>query len=464
MAIRQKDLHRTRPSRPKGPKRPKPQRAHSRERGILQPLPRGVATGRVLLLITALLVTFGTIMVASASEGQAAANGGSTWSIMIHDIVYLLFGIFALYVAARLRLDRLVRSAPIIILFGIGLLLAVKAIGVTTNGGKRWLNLHAIYLQPSELFKLFAVLFVAWLVQQHHDELGNWRQLAIWTLPITIGCGLIVIEPDLGTSSVVVIIVFTMLAVGGLAKRMLARIALLVVSVFGVYMASKPYSASRFFSFLHPNSNLLSGGYQLQQSRIGLGAGGVAGLGLGHSREKWGLLPNPHTDFIFTIIGEELGLIGTLLVIALFIAFLFAALRIAQRCSNSVYRLIAVGITTWIAVEALINIASVVGWWAVTGIPLPFFSYGGTALITELAAVGLLYNIAHDHSHSNDVTIREHRLTNFRETIERTTAPRQSPRQRAAQTPPPRAQSPRSRAPQSPRPRPRPPQDPRRGR
>jgi len=387
-------------------------------------MPRGVATGRVLLLITTLLVTFGTIAVASASEGQASANGGSAWSIMIHDLVYLGFGIFALYLASRVRLDRLLRSAPLLIMIGLGLLLAVRAVGVSSNGGTRWLNLHVIYLQPSELFKLFTVLFIAWLIQYHHNELGHWRQLALWTVPVTFGCALIVIEPDIGTTSVVVIIAFAMLAVGGLSRKMLGRITALVLVAFAAYMVSKPYSASRFWSFLHPNNNLLSGGYQLAQSRIGLGAGGVAGLGLGHSREKWGLLPNPHTDFIFTIIGEELGLIGTLVVIALFVAFLFAALRIAQQCTNSVYRLVAVGITTWIAVEALINIASVVGWWAVTGIPLPFFSYGGTALITELAAVGLLYNIAHDRTHSGDVTIREHRLTNFRETIERKTAPR----------------------------------------
>jgi cell division protein FtsW len=187
----------------------------------------------------------------------------------------------------------------------------------------------------------------------------------------------------------------------------------------GGYLLAEPYSAKRFFSFLHPNANLLGSGYQLVQSKIGLGAGGVTGLGLGHSREKWGLLPNPHTDFIFTIVGEELGLIGTLAVIALFLAFLMAAVRIAQRCSNQVYRLIAIGITTWIAVEALINIASVVGWWAVTGVPLPFFSYGGTALITELASVGLLYNIAHDRSKTGDLTIREYRLTSFRETLPR---------------------------------------------
>jgi cell division protein FtsW len=429
VAIRQRDL-RDAPRTRRAEATPRP-----KERGLFQPMPRGVASGRVLLLVTTLLVTFGTIAVASASEGQASANGGSTWSIMIHDLVYLGFGIVALYLASRVRLDRLVRSAPLLIVIGLGLLLAVRAIGVSSNGGTRWLNLHVIYLQPSELFKLFSVLFIAWLVQHHHNELGHWRQLALWTVPVTFGCALIVIEPDIGTTSVVVIIVFAMLAVGGLSKKMLVRITALVLSAFGAYMVSKPYSASRFWSFLHPNNNLLSGGYQLSQSRIGLGAGGVAGLGLGHSREKWGLLPNPHTDFIFTIIGEELGLIGTLFVIALFIAFLFAAVRIAQQCTNSVYRLVAVGITTWIAVEALINIASVVGWWAVTGIPLPFFSYGGTALITELAAVGLLYNIAHDRSHSGDVTIREHRLTNFRETIERKTARRAAARTRSTNDP-----------------------------
>jgi cell division protein FtsW len=165
----------------------------------------------------------------------------------------------------------------------------------------------------------------------------------------------------------------------------------------------------------------------------------VTGLGLGHSREKWGLLPNPHTDFIFTIIGEELGLVGTLAVIALFTAFLMVAVRIAQRCSNQVYRLVAVGITTWIMVEALINIASVVGWWAVTGVPLPFFSYGGTALITELAAVGILYNIAHDTTRTGDLTIREHRVTNFRAALERS-RPASAPTRVAS----PRSPSPRS--------------------
>ena len=403
------------PTRERVRQSPKPRRV----RGFLHPLPRGNATGRLLLIITTALVIFGTIFVASSSEGQAAANDGTAFSIMVHDVAYLCLGVFAWYVAARVRLDRLLKSAPLLVLSGLFLLLAVKAIGVTSNGGKRWLNLHVINLQPSELFKLFSVVFIAWLVQHHHDELDNWKQLAVWTLPVWLGCGLIVLEPDIGTASVVLVIGLSMLAVAGLSRRLLTRVVILTGVAVGGYLLFQPYSAKRFFSFLHPNTNLLGSAYQLLQSRIGLGAGGVTGLGLGHSREKWGLLPNPHTDFIFAIVGEELGLIGALAVIALFVAFLMVSVRIAQRCSNQVYRLVAVGITTWIAVEALINISSVVGWWAVTGVPLPFFSYGGTALITELAAVGVLYNIAHDRSRTDDLTIREYRLTNFRETLER---------------------------------------------
>lgn len=396
-------------------------------RGFLQPFPRGSFNARMLMLVTALLVTFGTVAVASASEGQASANGGSSVSIILRDLVYLGFGVFAFYLVARVQLRQIVRRAPLFVGGGLGLLLAVEGIGVSANGGKRWLNLHVIFLQPSEIFKFVTVIFVAWLVQYHHDELGHWKQFAIWTAPVWLGAGLIVIEPDIGTSSVVLAIAFAMLGVAGLSKQMLLRITGLGILAFLGYMKLKPYSAARFFSFLHPNHDLLGSGYQLLQSKIGLGAGGLTGLGLGQSREKWGLLPNPHTDFIFTIIGEELGFVGALLVIALFVWFLSVAMNIAKQCTNDVYRLITVGVTTWIMVEAVINIASVAGGWAVTGIPLPFFSYGGTALITELAAVGLLYNIAHDRSRSGDVAIRDFQVTNFRDSLERRTFVRPSP-------------------------------------
>jgi cell division protein FtsW len=384
---------------------------------LLQPLPRGDANGRMILVVTTLLVTFGTIAVASASEGQSSANGASSWALLIHDAAYLVFGLAGFYAMARVRLDQLVRYARHLSFAGLGLLVAVEVVGVSANGGQRWLNLKLINLQPSELFKLCTVLYVAWLVQRHHNELGHARQLFIWTLPVLVGAGLIILEPDIGTSSVVLAIGYVMLAVAGLSRRLLMRIAGLGVVVFGAYMMAKPYAASRFFSFLHPNLDPLGSGYQLTQSKIGLGAGGLTGLGLGHSREKWGLLPNPHTDFIFTIIGEELGYVGALVVLGLFVWFLFAGLRVARTCSNPVYQLVAVGVTTWITLEAIINMFSVVGWWAVTGIPLPFFSYGGTALITELAAVGLLYNVAHDRSRAGDVTIREHSVSTYRDVL-----------------------------------------------
>lgn len=378
--------------------------------GPVQPLPRGDFNGRMLLVVTTLLVAFGTVAVASASEGQATANGGLAWSIMVHDLVYLGFGVVALYCVARIRLDWLIRRAPALVIVGLGLLLAVRAVGTSADGGKRWLDLHFIDLQPSELFKLCTVLFIGWLVAYHRDELGRARTLAVLTLPIVIGGALIVVEPDIGTASVVLAIAFVMLAVVGLRPGLLLSIAALGGVGFGAYMLAEPYSARRFFSFLHPDQNLLGSGYQLFQSKIGLGAGGLAGLGLGHSREKWGLLPNPHTDFIFTIIGEELGLVGTLTVLALFVWLLLVAMRIAARSHNESYRVVAVGIATWLTLEAVINVASVVGGWAVTGIPLPFFSYGGTALITELAAVGLLYNIAHDSTPSTPVArARAHR-------------------------------------------------------
>ncbi|MDE3064090.1 MAG: cell division protein FtsW [Acidobacteriota bacterium] len=366
-----------------------------RRRALLEPLPRGDAGGRALLVITGLLVAFGTLAVASASEGQSAANGAATWGIAIRDLIYLGLGVAGLVVAARVRLGALMRRAPVWVFAGLAMLFAVKAVGVSANGGKRWINLHVIYLQPSELFKLATVLFVAWVVEQHRDELGDWRRLALWTAPVSLGAAMIVLEPDIGTSSVVVAIALVILAVAGLPRVLLTRVLVLGGVAFTGYMLYRPYSARRFFAFLHPNLDPLGNGYQLLQSKIGLGAGGLTGLGLGHSREKWGLLPNPHTDFIFSIVGEELGFIGTMTVIALFVAFLLCATRIAQRCADPTMRLVAVGITTWICLEAAINIASAVGGWAVTGIPLPFFSYGGTALITELFAVGLLYNVAH---------------------------------------------------------------------
>ena len=372
---------------------------------VLQPFPRGDRAATTLLVLTALLVGYGTIMVGSASDAQSALNGGTSFALAIRDMIYLILGAVVFWVVARIRLSWLMNLAPMLLGIGLATLVGVEMVGITVNGGKRWLPTPFIQIQPSEFFKLIVVLYAAWVVQRHHRQIGNWQHLVLWMAPVLAGVGLILLEHDVGTDTVVVAIALVVLFVAGLPRKIINAIVLLSLPVMGIYAMLEPYSVRRLTSFVHPNMNLTTSGYQLLQSRIGLGAGGLTGLGLDHSREKWGLLPNPHTDFIFTIIGEELGLIGTLSVIALFIGFMMAATRIARQCTNEVYRLVVVGITTWIILEALINIASVVGFWAVTGIPLPFFSYGGTALITELAAVGLLYNIAHDRSRSAHLVI-----------------------------------------------------------
>lgn len=386
-------------------------------RGLFGAFPRGNPLGRALVVTTTLLVAFGTVMVASSSEGLGASGGGSMWYIMSRDLAYLVIGFFLFLLMAKVRIDRLLSMSRMFILLGLVMLFVVWVKGVSANGGRRWLNLGVILLQPSELFKLATVLFVAAVVQAHHDQIGHWKVLAVRFSPVLAGLGLVIIEPDIGTTSVIAMIAVVMLAMAGLSGQMLARVGLLGLVAVGGYASVKLYALTRLLSFLSPNSNLANGGYQLWQSKIGLGAGGLYGLGLGHSREKWGYLPNPHTDFIFSIVGEELGLVGTLSVIALFVVFLYFATRIAQACTNDVYRLLVVGITTWIIFEALVNIASVVGFWAVTGIPLPFFSYGGTALLTELAAVGLLYNIANDSSRSRDVTIQAYPMATLREMV-----------------------------------------------
>ena len=376
-----------------------------KSRGFLQPLPRGNATALRLLLITIALVAVGTFMVASASEGQAALNG-SAFSIMKNDALWLVLGFFAMFAMMRIQLQFWLRWSMIILLFSLASLVAVALVGTSVSGGRRWLTLGKLEIQPSEFFKMVALLYVASVVSRYYRRLGSGQHLILWMSPIVMGVGFILLEHDLGTASIVGAIVFVMLFQAGMSWFQVAIATGAAITGGLLYSVSSSYAWARISAVLHQGANTSTSGYQLLQSKIGLGAGGLLGLGYGHSREKWGLLPNPHTDFIFSVIGEELGFIGTMVVIALFVAFMFAGVKIARSCTNDVYRLLAVGITAWITLEAVINIASVVGLWAVTGVPLPFVSYGGSALLTELAAVGLLYNIAHDSSRSPRIELR----------------------------------------------------------
>jgi len=376
---------------------------------FFQPVPRGDSRGRLLLILTGAMVLLGNVFVASASEGQTSATGGTPTSIWTHSVAYTVIGMFAVLIVSKIQLDKLLRLSPILMIGSFIALALVAKWGITVNGGQRWLNLKVIIFQPSELFKLATVLYLGLVIQKNYLTLGKPKVLLMWVSPVILGVGLILLEPDMGTSSMVIAIALTMLIVAGMSRKFTATaFGGLFIGLVG-FVALKSYAWSRFTSFLHYGQFQHSLNYQIDQSKTAVGSGGIIGLGFGHSRAKWGLLPNPHTDFIFSILSEEMGLIGSVLVIALFAWFLLVSVRIAARCTNQAYRYVAMGITVWIALEAVINIASVMGWWAVTGIPLPFFSYGGTSLIMEMVAVGILYNIANDRSESRDLTIREYR-------------------------------------------------------
>lgn len=373
-------------------------------RGLLHPRVAATSNARSLTLLVAILVIGGRIAVATASTAQAIANGGSSWSISERDVLWTVIGVIAAVVASRVNLNVLINARLALVVVALLGLVAVFG-SAPVSGARRWIGYGGLAVQPSEIFKLAAIIYLAGLVEARHRHLGDVKILLTSLWPIGVGLIAVALEPDIGTASVVAVVTLATLWYAGLSSKLLWGIGLSAAVVVLGYVSHSKYSYARLTAFLHPRLGLQSINYQKHESLIGLGSGGWTGLGLGHSRVKWGFLPNPHTDFIFTIIGEELGYLGVLTVLAVFIAFLVVLARITSQCRNEVYRLIAFGITIWMGYEALINVMSAIGWWAVTGIPLPFFSYGGTSLVIDLAAMGVMYNIANDTSRTHDISI-----------------------------------------------------------
>jgi len=349
---------------------------------------------RSLVAVSIVLVIVGMIAVGSASGPQSVANGSSIWSFMMRDVLYVLVGLGGFMLACRMPTRTLARLATPAIVVSLGLLGVVELMGTSTMGGQRWLSFSSFSFQPSELFKLTSCLYLAVVIARVERTSRHWVDILKWSAPVALGAGLIFLEPDMGTASVVLLVSFGMLILAGLPRTSIRFLSLLGLGALGVFAIGAPYRRQRLLSFLHPGADPNGAGYQVLQAKIGLGAGKWTGLGFGNSREKWGLLPNAHTDFIFAIIGEEFGLIGSVLVLGLFFWLITLGIQTARRAPDRESQLLASGITLWLALETIINVASVVGWWPVTGIPLPFLSYGGTSLIINLLALGLLVNVA----------------------------------------------------------------------
>ena len=354
-------------------------------------------TATSLAVLVGILCAFGLIMVGSASPIISLGLYGSPWAILIRQAMWMGVALGALLACSRVdyRRWRSIRGPLVIVTLGLLVLVLVPHLGVAAGGSSRWIGFGELRLQPSELMKLAMAVFAADLLARRADRTADPKMVIVPVLAVLgISSVLILKQPDMGTALVLCCIAFGILFMGGVPMGPIVKVLLGFGALAVVVGLADPYRRDRILSFLNPGANKSGSGYQVWQSLIGLGSGHLFGLGLGGGRQKWGLLPNAHTDFIFSVVGEELGLIGAVLVLALFFAVAWFGFRAATRAPDRFGSLLAVGVTIWITSQAVINIGAVVGVLPVTGIPLPFISFGGSSLVVTMAAVGILLNIA----------------------------------------------------------------------
>ena len=353
---------------------------------------------RLLLLTTVLLCAAGLVMVTSASIAFAYTQHQSALYYAERQTVWMLIGFAALFILSRFdyrKLRRLATAGAAVVVL-LMLLVLVPHIGVTVNGARRWFDAGPLgTFQPSELGKLAFAVFLAHWIDRKASAIGTFQRGLLPIAAMLVGVlVLLVLEKDVGTSIVMIGIFISAYWAGGARFRHIILLLAVLALGLGAVTLFESYRIARLVSFRDPFSDPLGAGFQSTQALYGLGSGGFFGVGIGHSVEKYGWLPEAHTDFIFAILGEETGLIGTTLVMLGFLFFGLRGYRAALRAPDRFGVGLAASITTWICFEALLNMATVTNTLPITGVPLPFFSYGGTAVATELAAVGVLLSIA----------------------------------------------------------------------
>lgn len=355
-----------------------------------------LGTFHLLLGATILLLALGLVMVLSASSIVSLRLHGSVYTLAQRQALFAVIGVAAMLISSRLPLRAWRWAAWPSLIVAIGLLAAVILVGVEVSGQRNWIDIIGPFrLQPSEIAKLAVVIWAADLLARKESILDRWTHLLIPLLPVTgLIMLLVLLGGDVGNSIILsAIIAGVLFAAGAPLRLFIALGAVAGVAIAGLTMAA-PYRMSRFTSWLDPSADPLGEGWQLTQGQYALGTGGWWGVGLGASREKWGSLPEAHTDFIYSVIGEELGLVGTLIVLLLFGVILFAAFRISQTSTDTFVRLASAGIGTWIAVQAIVNMGAVLGLLPITGVPLPLVSYGGSSLVPLLIGIGMLLSFA----------------------------------------------------------------------
>jgi len=354
-----------------------------------------VSVDRWMFTVTAILVFIGLIMVFSASAVMAKERYGSAYEFLLKQLVWAIAGLAAMFVAMRVDYRRLKHPAFVFPLVGFTTLLLISVFFLDrTHGTHRWFHLGPISFQPSELAKPALIFFLAWFLENKTNAMDDWRNTLLPAVaPTVVFLGLIVFQPDLGTALACAGVTACILFVAGIRLRYFgyAFAAAIVPLYFLIFHVA--YRKDRILAFLNPYSDPQGRGFHMIQSLIAVSTGGVTGLGLMEGKQKLFYLPEPHTDFIFAVTAEELGLLGALTVIVLFAIFLWRGTRVALRTQDNFGRFLAVGITSMIVLQAFINISVVLGLMPTKGIPLPFVSYGGSSLFVTLACVGVLLNI-----------------------------------------------------------------------
>ncbi len=351
----------------------------------------------MLLTATFCLLAFGAVMVFSASSTAQVLNHGGLSNSAFYLKRTVMFGAAGLLVMRLMSVKgvRVVREmTPLLVMVSMGLLVLVLGIGSSANGAQRWIGGGFLQIQPSEIAKFALVLYGAFLLAGAPKRARSFEGMSPYLLMVGFACLLIVLEPDLGSAMVLAFAVGAMLIAAGARGRDLAVIALILGSLTLLATLIEPYRMARLTGFLHPGADAAGTGFQAAQAKIALGSGGIFGVGLGNGVQKAFYLPEAHTDMIAAVIGEELGLIGIMSLVGLFGLFGFAGFRTAQRAKDRYGKLLAAGLTSLILTQAVLNLFAVMGLAPLTGVPLPFVSYGNSSLLVSLAAVGLILNVA----------------------------------------------------------------------
>ncbi len=349
----------------------------------------------ILLAAVVLLLGAGLVLVLSASAVTGLDQTGQTYFFFLRHLRYLALAAIALLIMMRVDYRRLRAAVVPLAVCTVAGLVTVMLQGESVNGSQRWLDAGPVNIQPSEFAKLALVLWLAYFLEQRRHQLARPVRI-IRPVALVVGAvGFLVMQqPDLGTTIILGVIALGMLFAAGVPCRDITKLAATGAGVAMVLAWNgEAYRRDRIIGFLNPIETRQDEGYQVFQSLVGLANGGVRGVGLGSGQAKWGWLPNAHTDFIFAIIGEELGLVGALVVLGLFASIGVLGFRISDHAPDMFGSLLAAGITTWFMIQVLVNIGGVVGLLPITGVTLPFLSFGGSSLLANSVAMGILLNI-----------------------------------------------------------------------